>query len=415
MAAQQTLLVISQVYVPDPAAVGQYMADAAAELASRGFRVVTLTARRGYDDPRRRYPKREQLKGVDVVRLPLSSFGKESMIARLLGATAFLLQVVFRALLMRRLDGLIVSTSPPMCSLAALIISLLRRVPIAYWVMDVNPDQAVALDKFRANSLAVRLFDQLNRIVLRRAGLVVVLDRFMADRLRRKETRAEVTVIPPWPLEDVHEAIDHESNSFRRQYGLDGKFVFMYSGNMSIAHPLDTILDAALRLRDRKDVEFLFIGGGLGARGVQEFIERHRVFNVRLLPYQPLDRIRYSLSAADVHLVSMGDEMVGIVHPSKIYGAMACARPSLLVGPSDSHVGELIRRHQIGWQVDHGGVDAAVATINQILQTPQSRLDEIGLRARTLIDAEFGRAALAGKFCDLIAELVQPANRRGVA
>ena len=76
---------------------------------------------------------------------------------------------------------------------------------------------------------------------------------------------------------------------------------------------------------------FLFIGGGNGKKQIDDFIEREHVENVRTLPYQPLDQIKYSLSAADVHLVAMGSEMVGIVHPCKVYGAMAVARPILLL------------------------------------------------------------------------------------
>src|SRR5262249_10288388 len=139
-------------------------------------------------------------------------------------------------------------------------------------------------------------------------------------------------------------------------HGLEGKFVAMYSGNLSIAHPLETVLQAAEQLRHRDDVVFLFVGGGLGRREVEEFAAWHPNANIRLLPYQPREKLRESLSAADVHLVSMGNAMVGIVHPCKIYGAMACGRPVLLIGPRASHAGELIERHHCGWRIDHGNV-----------------------------------------------------------
>lgn len=396
-----TLLVISQVYVPDPAAVGQIVHDACADLSRRQLRVVVLTSQRGYEDPAQKYPGRERLDGVDVIRLPLSSFGKGSIPRRLFGATLFLLQVILRAVFMRRLDGILVSTSPPMCSLAAVIVAAIRRTPIVYWAMDINPDQAIALKKFRRGSLPVRLLEALNRSVLRRASRIVALDSFMADRLRKKTAvDGRLAVIPLWAPGKSFDPVEHADNPFRGVHGLEGKFVFMYSGNMSPAHPLDTILQAALRLRDRRDVAFVFIGGGLAKQKVELFAAHERLDNVLVLPYQPLDRIRYSLSAADVHLVAMGDDMVGIVHPSKIYGAMACGRPILLVGPRKSHAGELLVRYRIGWCGEHGDPDGLVATIQGILDTPREELRAMGRRSRRATRGDLSKETLCQAFCD---------------
>ena len=84
----KTLLILSQVYVPDPASVGQHMADAATEMARRGYRVVVLAANRGYNDPSMKYPPSEVLDGVEIRRIPLSSFGKGSILMRVLAAAS---------------------------------------------------------------------------------------------------------------------------------------------------------------------------------------------------------------------------------------------------------------------------------------------------------------------------------------
>jgi glycosyltransferase involved in cell wall biosynthesis len=400
---RKTLLIVSQVYVPDSAAVGQYLADVAARMVHRGYRVVVLTADRGYEDPSVRYPRREVIDGVQVRRLPFSSFGKGSLLTRLIGGTLFIVQAVARGLFTRRLSCLLVSTSPPLCPIAALIIGLLRRVPIKYWVMDLNPDQVVALGHMPANAVPVRLFNALNRMILGRATDLIVLDRFMADRLMRKrDVRSKLTVLPPWPLERHLEAIPHAQNPFRAEHHLDGKFVIMFSGNMSIASPLTTVLKATRRLRDQRDLLFMFIGGGLGKQGVDDLIRRENPPNVVSLPYQPLSRIKYSLSAADVHLVSMGDAIVGICHPCKVYGAMAVARPILLLGPHPCHISDILERHHIGWHIRHGDVDGAVATIRQIVRTPPAELLAMGERARRAIDTEFSGSKLCDRFCDVL-------------
>ncbi|HWB42604.1 MAG TPA: glycosyltransferase family 4 protein [Gemmatimonadales bacterium] len=396
---RRTFLILTQVYVPDPAAVGQHMADAAAELVRRGNRVIVLTSDRGYDDPSVKYPRHEVLDGVEVRRVPLTSFGKSSIAMRLLGGFSFTLQAIVRSLPVRPLDAILVSTAPPMASVAAVAIAAVRRVPIKYWVMDLNPDQLVALGVVGARSLVARVFDRLNRMVLRRAADVVVLDRFMAERVKAKlDVSAKLSIIPPWPHEDHLDPVAHGENPFRRQHGLDGKLVVMYSGNHGPSNPITTVLRAAQRLGDLPDLTFLFIGGGIGKREVDDAVGP----TIRSLPYQPLDQLRYSLSAADVHLVTVGDAIVGIVHPSKVYGALAVARPVLLLGPEESHVGELIREQGIGWRVSHGDVDGAERTLRLIARTPAAELAAMGARARALVAGRLSKAELCGRFCDVV-------------
>jgi glycosyltransferase involved in cell wall biosynthesis len=379
------------------------MHDAAAEMARRGFRVVVLTSGRGYEDPSVKYKPQEMIDGVEVVRLPLSSFGKKTISIRLLGQASFLLQCILRGLFVRQLAGILVSTSPPMCSIAALVIRLLRSVPIKFWVMDLNPDQMIALGIIRPGSLPARSFDFLNRQVLSVASQVVVLDRFMAQRLLTKRgVQEKLVVLPPWPHEDHLQTVAHVDNPFRVEHRLNGRFVFMYSGNMSLASPLTTILEAVLRLREDTTIFFMFIGGGLGKKEVEAVFEKHRPPNMAMLPYQPLSKLQYSLSAADVHVVALGNDMVGIIHPCKVYGAMAVARPILLLGPVPSHLSDILEQYRIGWQVHHGDVDGVVRTMQQIAATDPAQLQTMGLAARRAISTEFSKAYLCGNFCDVL-------------
>ena len=142
--------------------------------------------------------------GVEIRRLPLSSFGKRSIAIRLLGAGIFLSQAVARGLLVRRLDTVIVSTSPPMAPFAGAMLRAVRRVRLVFWVMDVNPDQMIALGNTGAGSWLARGFDWLIRVALRKADRVIVLDRFMAARINRKhdvdgQARRDPAVAPRRP------------------------------------------------------------------------------------------------------------------------------------------------------------------------------------------------------------------------
>jgi glycosyltransferase involved in cell wall biosynthesis len=269
--------------------------------------------------------------------------------------------------------------------------------------MDLNPDQMIALGKAREGSLQVRVFEALNRMILRRASDVVMLDRFMAQRVERKgvDVRAKTAVMPPWPHEDEVHDIPHVQNPFRKTHALEGKFVVMYSGNHSPANPLTTLLDAARKLEDEERLVFLFIGGGSGKKEVEERIGAG-ARNIRALPYQPLSEIRYSLSAADLHVVSIGDEVVGIVHPCKVYGAMSVSRPVLLLGPEACHVSDLIDEHAIGWRVRHGDADGAVRAIREAMSSPAPQIAARGARAGALIRGALGKHVLRGQFCDIL-------------
>ncbi|MDB5328926.1 MAG: glycosyl transferase group 1 [Phycisphaerales bacterium] len=405
MSSLPTLLVFSQTFVPDPASVGQHMADVAFEMARRGYRVRVFTSARGYEDASVKYRPRETLNGVEIRRLPLASFGKKSLPLRVLGTAMFQLQCLLVGLFAPRVRGIFFSTSPPLIGVIASILHIVRRVPIAYWAMDLNPDQLIALGKLKPTDFAARFLEAVNRLILRESSLIVALDRFMADRLEaRGPLRQKMLVMPPWPHENHIEsdggALAPEENPFRARHGLNGKFVVMYSGNHSPSNPLATLLKAAVHFKDDPDVRFLFVGGGSGKREVEAAIAEHHLANSISLPYQPLSELKYSLSAADVHVVALGDDMVGIIHPCKIYGAMASGRPILYFGPRPSHITDILDEHGIGLPVAHGDVAGAIDAIEKFRKSSPAEMQRMGDTARSVLRRTLSQQALCARFCD---------------
>jgi colanic acid biosynthesis glycosyl transferase WcaI len=387
----RAIVAISQVYPPDPTSLGQHLADVTAELARRGNRVVVYTADRVYENP-----------------LPWSSFGKRSILSRLAGGIAFLVQASVRAALTPKLETVIVSTSPPMAGLAGALVAGLRRAKLVYWVMDLNPDQAVALGIVSPRSPLVLVYDWMNRFVLRRADAVVAMDRFMARRLEGKQpVDGRLHVLPPWPHEDQMAPVAQADNSFRRAHALEGKFVVMYSGNHSLANPLRTVIDAAIALEDDPSMVFVFVGGGAGKREVEAAGSR----NILSLPYQPLARLGESLSAANVHIVTMGEEMVGIIHPCKAYGAFAVERPIVFVGPRECHISDLLHDPRVGWHVSHGDVTGMVSRLRALAAMAPEELAAFGRQGCELVRDRLSKARLCSAFCDI----VETAGPEGVA
>ncbi len=176
----------------------------------------------------------------------------------------------------------------------------------------------------------------------------------------------------------------------------------MYSGNHSLVHPLGPLLSAVIDVDISSDVKFVFVGGGAGKQDVEEARRSSAGKKIISLPYQSLETIKYSLSAADVHIVSFGDAMVGVVHPSKFYSAIALGKPILYLGPAESALGRIVERHSIGWCVPHG----AQAELEELLRTipdlSKKDLLEMGERARCLAQQRYSRELLCGRVCDVL-------------
>jgi colanic acid biosynthesis glycosyl transferase WcaI len=405
------IVILSQVYVPDPASVGQHLHDFAVEMASRGHEVIVYCSSRGYDDPAHRYPRNETRDGVRIHRYSLPFFSKTNMIVRVLGSAWAATALFFDALFTFRTGAIFFSTSPPLIGVIATIVAKLKflfgfkRVPRIYWAMDLNPDQLVAMNKTREGSLVYRVLEFFNRRIIASADLTIALDRFMDSRLRLPGRHPQrVEILPPWPHEKADEPLPHDQNWFRDKHNLQGKFVLMYSGNHSPANPLGTLLEAMLTFKDDDTIRFAFIGGGASKKDVNAHIEKHGIKNALSLPYQPITDLRFSLSAADVHVVSLGDDMVGIIHPCKVYGSMAVARPILFLGPKPSHIDDLIQSHQIGAHVSHGDVQGCIQAIQDLRK---AHLTEMGLRAQTALKSALSKDILCKKMCDAVESVLR--------
>ncbi|MGD0390720.1 MAG: hypothetical protein ABSC42_17385, partial [Tepidisphaeraceae bacterium] len=143
-------------------------------------------------------------------------------------------------------------------------------------------------------------------------------------------------------------------------------------------------------------------GGGSGKMEVEDYIRNKNLSNALSLPYQPLNELKHSLAAADVHVVSLGQNMVGIIHPCKIYGAMAVGRPILFLGPKPSHIGDLLEHHDIGIHVSHGNVPGVIAAIRRFRQMSSEQLQAMGNTAQSVLNESLSEPLLRGKVCDAV-------------
>jgi hypothetical protein len=359
------ILLLNQAFYPDVVSTAQHASDLATGLTQAGHEVTVLCNSRGYDDPKLRFPNLETWNGVKIVRVRSTGFGKSSKWRRAADFGTFMASCAFRLWSLPKFDVVVAMTSPPLISFVAALAVPGRARSLVFWSMDLNPDEAIAAGWLRDKSPVARLLSRMLLHSLLRADRIVALDRFMKNRIQAKGIPAEkVLLVPPWSHDDRVRFDPAGREEFRAIHELSGRFVVMYSGNHSPCHPLDTLLQAAERLANHEDIAFCFIGGGSEFRKVQGRVRDRGIRNVLCLPYQPIENLSASLSAADLHVVVMGDKYVGIVHPCKIYNVLAANRAFLYIGPTESHVQDIIRQAGPGAYVSaHGDADGVVANI----------------------------------------------------
>lgn len=379
------IVLINQAFYPDVVSSGQHLADLAVALAQKGHEVTVITSRRAYDNPAKLFPKSETWRGVNIRRVFNTGFGKRAKWRRAMDFLTFLISCCGRLCVTGRPDVVVALTSPPLVSVIAAAFARLHGAKFCYWIMDLNPDEAIAAGWLRSGSLAAKWLEVLSRFSLRHAAKIVVLDEFMQRRILDKQIPAEkVAVIPPWS-HDAEVRFDAAGrDKFRQAHGLADKFVVMYAGNHSPCHPLTTVLAAAKELAARKNIFFCFVGGGSEQARVKKFAAEERLANILCLPYQPLNQLAGVLSAADLHLVVMGDPFVGLVHPCKAYNLLQVSAPVLYVGPAPSHLSKIldtVKGELPCATARHGHPDEVVKAILElemrIASIPRNRQDAV--------------------------------------
>jgi hypothetical protein len=402
------ILFINQCFHPDVIATGQYLSVLAPELAKRGHEVTVLCSQRGYDDPTLKFAREEIWSGVRIVRVPNLNLGKKSRWHRAINFASFWLSCFWQLMMLSAQDVVVSMTLPPLIPAAGALFVKLKGGTFMVWVMDLNPDEAIAYGWLDSSSFFTRVLGFIGDFPLRQASRVIVLDRFMQQRVLGKGVSAEqIEVIPPWSHDDAVFFDPQGGERFRRKYKLGERYVVMYSGNHSPCHPLNTVLDAARRLAANRDIVFCFVGGGSEFKKIPQFVRQHNLENIVCIPYQPFSQLSASLSAADLHLVTMGNQFRGIVHPCKIYNILSVGADFLYVGPAESHIADLLQSGEIGGfghSVRQGDVEAVVRIIKE---RSALRGKELGLSKRSLVPSGLTQAVLVSKIIGVI-EARQP-------
>lgn len=393
------LALLTQQYIPEPAASGQLVADLAKGLVEQGLQVTVYTAQPSYS-VRTRRDRNEIEDGVQVRRVISVRADRHRTMSRLLSAGSFCLSVLGRLAFSRR-SSLLVFSNPPMLFWVAWVLNRIRGFPYTLVIHDVYPDVAIRLGFLSEKGIAARLWRLLNRCAYKHARAIIVLSERMREVLAEHPgvNREKLVVIHNWADPSWIRPLDKGENPFVHEQGLSEKLVVLYSGNMGRHHDLETLIEAADRCRERPEVLFLFIGDGAKKGALMARAKERGLGNVRFLLYQPLDRLPYTIPAADIGVVTLERGVEELSVPSKLYAYLAAGVAILGVVGQDSTVADVIEEFDCGFRVDQMDVTSVVEALERWASQP-ALLDRHKRNARRALEERFTRSQALRRYIE---------------
>jgi colanic acid biosynthesis glycosyl transferase WcaI len=301
------------------------------------------------------------------------------------------------------IDGVLAMSPPLTMGISGWLAALRHQAPMVFNIQDVFPDVAIELGVLRAPSV-IRLARWLERFSYLRADAVTVLSDDLAENVRAKvgPRRADrVRVIPNFVDTEQIAPSDRE-NSYRREFGLSGKQVVMYAGNVGFSQSLDLVLDAAAALAHDDDVRFVINGGGSARAELQQ--RARGLDNVLFVDMQPKERLPEVLAAADIHLVPLKQGLARSSVPSKLYSILAAGRPVVASVDRATEVARTIEKAGAGLAVEPDQPEAFTKAVARLLHDPDGA-KAMGRSGRRYVEGWASPAAVAESYELLFTEL----------
>ena len=406
-AKRPQVVFLNRSYWPDVEATGQLLTELCESLSSE-FDVQVVVGkpnqvRDSLEDWS--WQNEVQLNGVRIHRVEHLQLPKHRMVSKGLNYLSFVRGMRKKLRQIEPPDIVVFETDPFLLPFEADLLHRRTGCRIIGYLQDIYPDLAVALKKVPNNWLIRRLRKKLFSVYERCDRMVVLSDDMKQLLIAGGVDAARIDIVPNWADPELIFPIQ-ESNSFRRRFDLEDRFVVMYSGNIGLTQRLEEFIDAAELLVDLPAVVFLFVGQGSQRSSLESLVQRKALGNVRFLDYQPKSDLATSLGAADLHLVPLTRELSQCLMPSKLYGILAAGRPYLTNAVPECELHRMTLQHQVGLTVEPGSPSAIAASIRSAVSSPLL-LEEMGRNARSLALTEFTREKSVSKFRGLLHKVLE--------
>ena len=410
MAERLKILYISHYFPPEVNAPAVRVSELAKHWSESGHDVTVLT---GFPNhPTGVVPieykgvlkAKEKHGRIRVIRTYLYAAANKGFVKRILNYLSFMLSAIVLGTPSVGKPDIIVATSPQFfVAVAGYFISRIKRCKFIFEVRDLWPEEIVAVGAIK-NSFVINMLEAIEMFLYRKADMVVAVAQGTIDTLVKRGISAEKLALIPNGVDISHFQNTNGSSSVRKKLKIDDKFVVSYVGTHGLAHRLDTVLDAASKLKNNNRIQFLFVGDGAEKKRLVERSIREKLDNV--LFHDQIDRTRISdfYAATDLFLVPLRKaDLFTRNIPSKIYEIMAARKPMLIATNGESR--RLVESAGAGIGITPEDSDALVANIKRLLNDEKLR-HQMGQSGYAFALANASRKRLADDYLWLLYAVV---------
>lgn len=388
------ILIVTQYYFPENFKSN----DLSFELQKRGHDVTVLTGLPNYPEGKMYegyglFKNRNQtINGVKVIRALLLLRGKGGGIRLFLNyfSFAFFASVkVFFLSFRNKYDAVIVHEPSPITQFyPALLLKKLQKVPVYFWVMDLWPESLEIAGGIK-NKFVLNFFKKMVISFYKNSEKILITSKgFKKSILEKGDFGAKLEYFPNW----AEESISHGDTSFEIPSLPDG-FKVMFAGNVGEAQDMESIMQAALLLKDHANIKVIIVGDGRKMPYVQQFIKDHALENtVITLGRFPVEAMAAFFAKADVMLVSLKDDPIfNLTVPAKIQAYMSAAKPILAMLNGEG--AEIILEAGCGETAPAGNAHKLAETVMKMSELSAEELKNMGLNSSAYFQKNYTLAS----------------------
>lgn len=418
---KKKLLIYAHYYAPDVASTGQILQDMAEGMKDEFDVTVICTVPSYTGTIEEKYKEkkfyREEINGVKVLRVPVPEFTKSSKKSRIKNLLAYFFGARKATKEVGPQDYVFTISQPPiMGGVLGVYGKKKLKAKMIYCIQDYNPEQIIATGYVKAG-LVLKAAVWMDKRSCRKSDLVITVGRDLVKTLKKRFEGKNVpkhVMINNWIDEKEIYPLPTDNPGvveFREKYGLTGKYIIMYSGNIGLYYDLEGLIKVIEKFKgvktpDGRDVVFAFVGVGSVLDKLVMYVKEHGMDNTVFIPYQDKDKLIYSLNAADVHWCVNAKGIKGVSCPSKFYGIAGVGKPVLGVLEKGSEVEMLIDEIGCGRVSEPGDYEAVEKNIRWFIDNAGSNeLAEMGKRGHEYLVEHLTKDVSIGKYIEAIKAL----------